>query len=273
MGNDLRTGKVFRSDRWWEIHGHRRDDVEDAIDPWRDWTHPEDLVAIEAELQEVFERQAPTFRIEARTRHGRGHMIPVVVRGLVEYDDAGHPIRLSGATTDVTEAKRVDAMKDEFVSTVSHELRTPLTSIGGSLQTLAAGRAGRLPDPAHGLLEVAQRNTDRLRLLIDQAIADYLSNAAKYSPPDRAVEMRMRVMDEQTRIEVIDRGPGVPDGSADRLFQRFTQADPADERSRGGTGLGLAISREIATGLGGRVGYDSEPGRTSFWVDLPVLGA
>ena len=132
--------------------------------------HPEDLEAMEAELREVFERRAPTFRIAARTRHGRGHLVPIVVRGFVEYDDDGHPIRLSGATTDVTEAKRADDMKDEFVSTVSHELRTPLTSIGGALEMLATGRAGPLPDRVDELLEVAQRNTDRLRMLIDDLL-------------------------------------------------------------------------------------------------------
>ncbi len=333
--NDLRTGEVFRSDRWWEIHGRRREDHRETMDVWRRWTHPEDLAAMDAQLQEVFDRQAPTFRIAGRTRHRDGHLVPVVVRGFVEYDDDGQPIRMSGATTDVTDAKRAQAMKDEFVSTVSHELRTPLTSIGGSLEMLATGRAGRLPERADQLLEVARRNTDRLRLLIDdllnmeqlvagritftcrdhdlaalidQAIADnlpyarahgvglvftgridgvrvrvdaprlqqvfanYLSNAAKYSPADRPVEMRMRIVGDRIRTDVIDRGPGVPADFADRLFERFAQADPADERSRGGTGLGLAISREIVSRLDGTVGYDSEPGVTSFWVDLPIVG-
>jgi PAS domain S-box-containing protein len=59
--------------------------------------------------------------------------------------------------TDITERKRIERLKDEFVSTVSHELRTPLTSIHGSLGLLAGGAAGKLPDAAKRLLIVAQK--------------------------------------------------------------------------------------------------------------------
>lgn len=69
---------------------------------------------------------------------------------------------------DISERKRVDRLKDEFVSTVSHELRTPLTSISGSLGLLIGGSAGKLPDAAQRLLTIAQTNSQRLvRLLND----------------------------------------------------------------------------------------------------------
>ena len=71
---------------------------------------------------------------------------------------------------DITERKKIDQMKNEFVSTVSHELRTPLTSIRGSLGLLTGGAAGELPPQARSLLEIAGNNTERLLLLINDIL-------------------------------------------------------------------------------------------------------
>ena len=71
---------------------------------------------------------------------------------------------------DITERKKIDRMKNEFVSTVSHELRTPLTSIRGSLGLLAGGAAGELPPQAQSLLDIAGNNTERLLLLINDIL-------------------------------------------------------------------------------------------------------
>jgi signal transduction histidine kinase len=68
------------------------------------------------------------------------------------------------------ERKRLERMKDEFVSTVSHELRTPLTSISASLGLLVGKAAGILPEPAHRLLEIAHSNSQRLVRLINDIL-------------------------------------------------------------------------------------------------------
>jgi PAS domain S-box-containing protein len=72
--------------------------------------------------------------------------------------------------TDITELKRLDRMKSEFVSTVSHELRTPLTSIRGSLGILAGGVAGPLSDKVRGFIEIAKDNCERLIRLINDIL-------------------------------------------------------------------------------------------------------
>jgi signal transduction histidine kinase len=69
-----------------------------------------------------------------------------------------------------TERKRLERLKDEFVSTVSHELRTPLTSISGSLGLLMGKAAGILPEPARRLLEIAYTNSQRLVRLINDIL-------------------------------------------------------------------------------------------------------
>jgi PAS domain S-box-containing protein len=75
-----------------------------------------------------------------------------------------------GLVRDITERKRVDRMKSEFVSTVSHELRTPLTSISGSLGLLAGGAMGSLPEPVKALLDIAHKNSLRLSHLINDLL-------------------------------------------------------------------------------------------------------
>ena len=72
--------------------------------------------------------------------------------------------------SDITERKRIDRMKTEFVSTVSHELRTPLTSISGSLGLVASGIAGPLPERAKGMIAIAHKNSQRLSRLIDDLL-------------------------------------------------------------------------------------------------------
>jgi signal transduction histidine kinase len=71
---------------------------------------------------------------------------------------------------DVDERKRVERMKDDFISVVSHELRTPLTSIRGSLSLITGGVAGKLPDQARTLVEIAAKNSDRLVRLVNDIL-------------------------------------------------------------------------------------------------------
>ncbi len=71
---------------------------------------------------------------------------------------------------DLTERKRADRLKGEFVSTVSHELRTPLTSIRGSLGLLVGGVGGALPAASQKLLHLANENAKRLSDLINDIL-------------------------------------------------------------------------------------------------------
>ena len=70
------------------------------------------------------------------------------------------------AVADITDKRRVERMKDEFISTVSHELRTPLTSISGALSLIASGMAGPVPVKQRELVEIAANNSERLVRLV-----------------------------------------------------------------------------------------------------------
>jgi signal transduction histidine kinase len=121
--------------------------------------------------------------------------------------------------------------------------------------------------------EPISSNVDGDRFI--QLITNLVSNAVKFSPADAAVEIELsRAALGQARIEVRDRGPGIPEEFHSRLFQRFSQADASSSRAKAGTGLGLAIAKSIAERLGGRIGFETAPGTgTTFFVELPVVAA
>lgn len=81
---------------------------------------------------------------------------------------------------DITERKKVEKMKNEFVSTVSHELRTPLTSIKGSLGLIVSGVLGPIPEKMKNLIDIANNNCTRLTNLINDILDLEKIKAGKY---------------------------------------------------------------------------------------------
>ena len=111
---------------------------------------------------------------------------------------------------------------------------------------------------------------DRKRLM--QVMTNLLSNAAKFSPEGSAVEVSTRLADGMVRVEISDRGPGIPDDFRARIFTRFAQADSTTTRNKGGTGLGLAICKRLIEMMNGRIGFNDRPGGgATFHFELPVL--
>jgi PAS domain S-box-containing protein len=74
------------------------------------------------------------------------------------------------SVVDLTQAREVDRLRTDFISTVSHELRTPLTSITGALGLMQGGAMGELPAKIATMLRVAYKNSERLERLIDDIL-------------------------------------------------------------------------------------------------------
>ncbi|HTD05772.1 sensor histidine kinase [Undibacterium sp.] len=107
-------------------------------------------------------------RVEIDTLHKTGRLVPMEISFASLYDAGGYAGHVF--LRDISERRKVDALKDEFVSTVSHELRTPLTSIHGSLSLVLGGVTGEVSGKTHQLLTIAHRNSDRLIRLINDIL-------------------------------------------------------------------------------------------------------
>ncbi len=167
---DLRTGTSFHSERWWRLHGLEPGTHPEDEDLWIRVTAPEDVERVVRLLNEAFERQEPTVSWTGRALHADGYEFPMLVRVSIDYDERGAPLRISGATSDLTDSMQAEQAKDAFISTLSHELRTPLTAIGGAIETVRAGVAGEVGPGVTQLLDLAARNALRLRRLVDDLL-------------------------------------------------------------------------------------------------------
>ncbi|WP_183728910.1 PAS domain S-box protein [Desulfurispira natronophila] len=105
---------------------------------------------------------------EVEGRHRDGTVFPIELSVTEIFKDS--KAVYIGMVRDITERKRFDNMKNQFVSTVSHELRTPLTSINGSLGLIAGGATGELSPQAQQMVDIAYKNSQRLGHLINDLL-------------------------------------------------------------------------------------------------------
>ena len=104
--------------------------------------------------------------VQGRRKNGSTFPMELAVSEMTENGQRN----FVGIVRDITERKNVERMKSEFVSTVSHELRTPLTSIRGALGLVLGKMSDQLPAKALKLLDTAERNSERLTLLINDIL-------------------------------------------------------------------------------------------------------
>ena len=149
-------------------------------------------------------------------------------------DDGRRPVGVVALIEDISERRRLDEVRRDFIANVSHELKTPMGALGLLAETLMVERdkdvAARLADRIH-------REAFRVSRIID---------------------------------DLLDQGVGIPSRDLDRSFERFYRVDLGRSRETGGTGLGLAIVRHVAQNHQGHVDVVSREGEGStFTLVLP----
>jgi two-component system, OmpR family, sensor histidine kinase KdpD len=108
-------------------------------------------------------------------------------------------------------------------------------------------------------------------ILMEQVFVNLLENAARYTPAGSPIEVSAAVVDGSVRVDVADRGPGLPPGEEERIFDKFHRG--SQESAMGGVGLGLTICRGIITAHGGRIWGENRPGGGAvFRLTLPLTG-
>jgi PAS domain S-box-containing protein len=104
-----------------------------------------------------------------------------------------------------------------------------------------------------------------------QVVMNLLSNALKFSPTDRPVELRLSLEGAELVVSVRDHGSGIASGERERVFERFVRVAQPETAGARGSGLGLYISRSLIEAQGGRIWVESEIGRGAmFRFTLPV---
>ena len=101
---------------------------------------------------------------------------------------------------------------------------------------------------------------------IEQVLINLLLNAIDASPAGESVLVTAENSDGWSRVTITNMGPAMPEETKAHLFDAYFTTKP------NGTGLGLSVSREIVVNHGGSLEFDSQDGRTSFWMDLPAQG-
>lgn len=302
----------------------------------------EELLGIEFEsargrsIQEAIRNPALQLLLELLRESNAPLSQEIVCRGAQDrtVQAVGSPLVKSDKTragvvvvlNDITQTRRLENMRKDFVANVSHELKTPITAIKGYVEILQNG-AEKNPTDSARFLDTISRQTDRLNAIIDdllalskieqstdaktvelsvapicpvleaartgclssdskpdtrieiecdeelsarinaplleQAIANLLDNAIKYSDPDSVVKLTARAEQDEVAIRVIDQGQGIDAEHLPRIFERFYRVDKARSRKQGGTGLGLAIVKHIVHAHEGRIAVDSSVGEGS----------
>ncbi|HEX6131801.1 MAG TPA: HAMP domain-containing sensor histidine kinase, partial [Actinomycetota bacterium] len=180
--------------------------------------------------------------------------------GLIENEAA----RLLDVVDQTALALRLDA------GTVSFQRRAE------ELAPIVAEAVDRAPtDPHPVALDLAEgvvANVDRRWL--GNAIGQGVSNAARFSPPDAPIDVRLRVEGGHAVIDILDRGPGVPAERRDEVFGRFVRWRPPGYEDRQGSGLGLFICRALLAEHAGdaSIGITAEGG-TMLRLRLPTEGS
>ncbi len=190
-------------------------------------------------------------------------------------------------TLDVTPEEQ-----EEFLETIERQGRRLLRLIehllkAAELEGERDGPFGEEVDVAECVREVARTYADAFGSIdvvtpeschviadtdiLQQILVNLIDNAYKYGAPPIRVEIEPT--DQQVVMSVVDSGSGVPHGSRERIFERFTRLEPSGGRQ--GIGLGLPIVRQLAAASGGRVWVEDAPGggaafRVAFPVDAPV---
>ncbi len=283
----------------------------------------------EVEDLDMLLTQGSTLAAQKEIIDKNGNAIPIIITSVLINEQEKRYLSL---IIDITEHKKLDKKKDEFISIASHELKTPLTTMRGYVQLLhqnflqiykerldyidiMQNQISKLNELVDDLLDVSKIETGKLslditefnivelineviketapfsrehkinlianptsikvkadRFRISQVLANFLTNAMKFSPPRTNINIYAVIEKDYVIVKVQDFGVGVKKSELKNIFKKFYQGEnnrvPANRKSMG---LGLYISSDIIKLHNGSIGVESEEGQGStFYFALPL---
>jgi signal transduction histidine kinase len=193
------------------------------------------------------------FATALRDGTARGRNAEAAAKAIEE--EAG---RLERLVSEVGAIERIRSGEEQ----IRPELLDAAEVVAGTATRFRARAAAAAVDLAVVTAPGATLNMAADRLALDRMLGNLVENALAATPSGGRVVIQAGPATlaggvEAIHFDVIDDGPGFPEGTANRAFERFWRADPA--RSGSGSGLGLAIVRELAAAHGGVVHADNRP--------------
>jgi len=178
---NARTNEVFYSGRWKQILGYQEHELPNTNQEWESRVHPEDFARVQGQLQDYLDRKTQFYTTEYRIRARDGSYKWVLARGQALWDEAGHPLRMVGCHSDITERKLAEEAlrrardeaqagnraKSEFLANMSHEIRTPMAGVLGMIDLVLA--TGITPQQKE-YLETARDSADSLLVLLNEIL-------------------------------------------------------------------------------------------------------
>ena len=173
-----------------------------------------------------------------------------------------------------SESHRMTSLVDDLLLLARLDSGRPLSSeeVDLTLVVMDAVSDAQVAGPSHRWqLDLPEEPVttvgDAARL--HQVLANLLANARTHTPAGTTVWCGLRTEPGRSVITVTDNGPGIPADLQPEIFNRFVRGDSSRSRAAGSTGLGLAIVSAVVGAHGGSVSVASDPGRTTFTVELP----
>jgi PAS domain S-box-containing protein len=131
---------------------------------------PEEAKHVAEEFQAIVESQRSFARLENTNRHKDGRLVVLESSGVPFFDADGRLCGYRGIDRDITERKKLEEMKDEFIGLVSHELRTPLTVVMGAVNTALSEGSRLSAEEMRQLLQDAAWEADSLSHLLENLL-------------------------------------------------------------------------------------------------------
>ena len=173
-----------------------------------------------------------------------------------------------------SESHRMTSLVDDLLLLARLDSGRPLSSeeVDLTLVVMDAVADAQVAGPSHRWqLDLPEEPVttvgDAARL--HQVLANLLANARTHTPAGTTVWCGLRTEPGRSIVTVTDNGPGIPADLQPEIFNRFVRGDSSRSRAAGSTGLGLAIVSAVVAAHGGSVSVTSQPGRTTFTVELP----
>jgi two-component system OmpR family sensor kinase len=173
------------------------------------------------------------------------------------------------------ETGRMGILVDDLLLLARLDQGRPLEKASVDLEALVRDAASdaRAADPERTINATVAAplmvSGDEMRLR--QVLGNVVRNALVHTPPGTSVELDLHPENGSAVVDVVDHGPGIPAGHAERIFERFHRAEPDRSRDEGGSGLGLSIASAVVVAHGGRIRVlDTPGGGATFRIELPL---